>query len=73
MAATKFRHTQSIWGHFTIYHVTTADYPGRINLNMPGRALTRDWLHCDSLDYHAQTWFVDFSFAAPLAFDRPLS
>lgn len=30
---------------------TVADHPGRINLNLPGRPLKRDWLHCNSLDY----------------------
>jgi len=33
---------------------TAADYPGRININMPGRPLKRDWLHCNSLDYNPQ-------------------
>ena len=32
---------------------TIADYPGRINVNMPGKPLKRDWLHCNSLDYSA--------------------
>jgi hypothetical protein len=32
---------------------TVADHPGRINLNLPGRPLKRDWLHCNSLDYNA--------------------
>jgi len=32
---------------------TIADYPGRININMPGKPLRRDWLHCNSLDYNA--------------------
>jgi hypothetical protein len=31
-----------------------ADYPGRINLNLPGRPLRRDWLHCNSLDFNAE-------------------
>jgi hypothetical protein len=31
---------------------TVADHPGRINLNMPGRPLKRDWLHCNSVDYN---------------------
>ncbi len=31
---------------------TIANYPGRININMPGRPLRRDWLHCNSLDYN---------------------
>lgn len=30
---------------------TVADHPGRIDLNLPGRPLRRDWLHCNSLDY----------------------
>jgi len=25
---------------------TVADHPGRINLNLPGKPLKRDWLHC---------------------------
>jgi len=33
---------------------TIADYPGRININLPGRPLKRDWLHCNSLDYHPE-------------------
>jgi len=32
---------------------TIADYPGRININLPGKPLKRDWLHCNSLDYNA--------------------
>ncbi|MEI6175762.1 MAG: aryl-sulfate sulfotransferase [Verrucomicrobiota bacterium] len=32
-----------------------ADHPGRINLNMPGKPLKRDWLHCNSLDYNAES------------------
>lgn len=31
---------------------TIADYPGRININLPGRPLKRDWLHCNSIDYN---------------------
>ena len=33
---------------------TIADNPGRINLNLPGRPVKRDWLHCNSLDYHPE-------------------
>ena len=33
---------------------TIGDYPGRINLNLPGRPVKRDWLHCNSLDYHPE-------------------
>lgn len=31
-----------------------ADYPGRININLPGRPPKRDWLHCNALDYNAE-------------------
>lgn len=31
---------------------TIKDSPGRININMPGRPLRTDWLHCNSLDYN---------------------
>jgi formylglycine-generating enzyme required for sulfatase activity len=30
---------------------TVADYPGRLNLNLPGHPVRRDWLHCNSMDY----------------------
>jgi hypothetical protein len=33
---------------------TIADYPGRLNINLPGRPLKRDWLHCNSIDYNAE-------------------
>jgi hypothetical protein len=31
---------------------TAKDYPNRININMPGHPLKKDWLHCNSLDYN---------------------
>lgn len=31
---------------------TIADYPGKININMPGKPLKKDWLHCNSIDYN---------------------
>ena len=31
---------------------TISNYTGRINLNLAGRPLTNDWLHCTSLDYN---------------------
>ena len=31
---------------------TITNYPGRLNLNLPGRPITNDWLHCNSIDYH---------------------
>jgi hypothetical protein len=33
---------------------TIADYPGRLNINLPGRPLRADWLHCNSLDHHTE-------------------
>ena len=33
---------------------TVAGYPNKININMPGRPLKRDWLHCNSMDYNAE-------------------
>ena len=32
---------------------TIADYPGKINLNLPGRPLGSNWLDCNSIDYNA--------------------
>ena len=32
---------------------TIADYPGRIDLNPPGRPVQSSWLRCNSLDYNA--------------------
>jgi hypothetical protein len=29
-----------------------ADYPGKININMPGKPLKKDILHCNSIDYN---------------------
>ena len=31
---------------------TIANYPGRINLNLPGRPVRSNWLDCNSLDYN---------------------
>jgi hypothetical protein len=31
---------------------TIADYPGRLNVNIPGQPVQRDWLHCNSIDYN---------------------
>ena len=33
---------------------TVANYPGRLNVNQPGRPVRKDWLHCNSLDYNAE-------------------
>ncbi|MCY2992501.1 MAG: aryl-sulfate sulfotransferase [Planctomycetota bacterium] len=37
---------------------TVADHPGRININLPGRPLKRDWLHCNSMDYNAESGHI---------------
>ena len=37
---------------------TVANWPGRININMPGRPLKRDWLHCNSMDYNAESGHI---------------
>ena len=31
---------------------TIADHPGRLNANLPGRPVQRDWLHCNSIDFN---------------------
>ncbi|HEY5623161.1 MAG TPA: aryl-sulfate sulfotransferase [Gammaproteobacteria bacterium] len=31
---------------------TIADYPGRLNANLPGRPIRRDWLHLNGMDYN---------------------
>jgi hypothetical protein len=33
---------------------TIADYPGRLNINLPGRPVRKDWLHCNSMDYNQE-------------------
>ena len=33
---------------------TIADYPGKLNLNLPGKPVKKDWLHCNSLDYNEE-------------------
>ena len=33
---------------------TVANYPGRLDINLPGRALKADWLHINSIDYNSQ-------------------
>ena len=44
--------------HFVGTGKKIADYPGRINLNMPGKPLKRDWLHCNSVDYNAKSGHI---------------
>ena len=51
-----FDHTIQDYDSAKLNHVgsgkTIADYPGRININMPGKPLKKDWLHCNSIDYN---------------------
>ncbi|HUS91143.1 MAG TPA: aryl-sulfate sulfotransferase [Phycisphaerae bacterium] len=44
--------------HYAGAGKTAADWPGRLDLNAPGRPLKRDWLHCNSLDYDPRTGHV---------------
>jgi hypothetical protein len=37
---------------------TITDYPNRININLPGKPLKRDWLHCNSVDYNPELGHV---------------
>lgn len=34
------------------YVARIADHPGRLNANIPGLPVQRDWLHCNSIDYN---------------------
>jgi len=34
---------------------TVASHPERLDANLPGRPIRRDWLHCNSLDYQPST------------------
>jgi len=42
------------WPNYAGPGKTVADFPGRIDINMPGHPLKRDWLHCNSMDYNAE-------------------
>lgn len=33
---------------------TVADYPNKLDINLPGRQLKNDWLHCNSIDYNEE-------------------
>jgi hypothetical protein len=37
---------------------SVVDHPGRLNINLPGRPLRRDWLHCNSIDYSAESGHI---------------
>jgi len=40
------------------YVADVSQYPGKIDLNMPGKPVKKDWLHCNSLDYNDQTGHI---------------
>ena len=40
---------------------TVADYPGRLNVNLPGNPVRRDWLHFNAVDYNSELDQVSFS------------
>jgi len=40
------------WPNYVGAGKTVADAPGRLDVNLPGRPLRRDWLHCNSMDYN---------------------
>lgn len=40
---------------------TIADYPGRLNVNLPGRPVRRDWLHFNAVDYNSELDQVIFN------------
>ncbi|MEI6502564.1 MAG: aryl-sulfate sulfotransferase [Armatimonadota bacterium] len=37
---------------------TVAAWPGKLNINLPGRPLRKDWLHCNSMDYNAESGHI---------------
>ena len=40
---------------------TIADYPGRLNVHLPGVPVRRDWLHLNAMDYNSELDQVTFS------------
>ena len=34
------------------YVTSLSNYPGRLDVNLPGRPVQRDWLHCNAIDYN---------------------
>ena len=47
--------------HYVGKGKSMSDYPGRLNINLPGRRLKRDWLHLNSLDYNAELGQIVFN------------
>ncbi len=41
------------WGNYVGAGKTVAAAPGRLDVNLAGRPLRKDWLHCNSMDYNA--------------------
>lgn len=42
------------WPNYVGAGKTVAAVPGRLNANVPGRPLRKDWLHCNSMDYNQE-------------------
>ncbi|MFZ4579661.1 MAG: aryl-sulfate sulfotransferase [Myxococcota bacterium] len=42
------------WPNYAGAGKTVAAAPGRLDVNLPGRPLRKDWLHCNSMDYNEE-------------------
>ncbi len=42
------------WANYVGAGKTVAAAPGRLDVNLAGRPLRKDWLHCNSMDYNAE-------------------
>ena len=42
------------WANYVGAGKTVAAAPGRLDVNLAGRPLRKDWLHCNSMDYSAE-------------------
>jgi hypothetical protein len=51
-----FDHVVQDWDpnkpHYVGAGHTVADYPGKLNINLPGHPLKQDWLHINAVDYN---------------------
>lgn len=43
---------QNLYPAKSNYVASLSSAPGRLNVNLPGRPVQRDWLHCNSMDYN---------------------
>ncbi len=42
------------WPNYVGAGKTVAAAPGRLDVNLPGRPLAKDWLHCNGMDYNQE-------------------